>query len=151
MFSKATEYALRATIFIARKSDEDAKLSLDEVAKGINSPRSFTAKILQKLTTDNRIVSSMRGPNGGFFMTDKAKGLPARAILEVMQEDQVLEKCVLGLKQCSESKPCPMHAEYKSIKARLKTLFETTAIRHLADELDKNEGRAGVKMTILSQ
>lgn len=151
MFSKATEYALRATIFIARTSDEDNKLSLDEVAKGINSPPSFTAKILQKLTANNRVVSSTRGPNGGFFMTDKAKNLSARAILEAMEEDQVLEKCVLGLKQCSEARPCPMHAEYRSIKATLKKLFETTSIRQLADDLNKGEGRTGARKTILSQ
>ena len=84
-------------------------------------------------------------------MTGKAKDLPARAILEVMEEDQVLEKCVLGLKQCSEARPCPMHSEYKLIKARLKTLFENTAIRHLADELDKGEGRSGTRKIILSK
>ena len=30
MFSKATEYALRATIFIAQKSSEEKKLGLDD-------------------------------------------------------------------------------------------------------------------------
>ncbi|MBK6992081.1 MAG: Rrf2 family transcriptional regulator [Chitinophagaceae bacterium] len=50
MFSKATEYALRATIFIAQKSTEETKLSIDDIAKAIDSPKSFTAKILQQLT-----------------------------------------------------------------------------------------------------
>ena len=72
MFSKATEYALRATIFIARKGSVDKKLGIDEIAKGIGSPRYFTAKILQSLTADNRIVSSVRGPGGGFFITEKS-------------------------------------------------------------------------------
>lgn len=136
MFSKATEYALRAAIYIARESSEDNKLGLVEISRGINSPRSFTAKILQALTASNGMVSSTRGPNGGFYMTEKARRLPVRAILEAMKEDELLEKCVLGLKQCSEKKPCPMHSEYKLIKLQLKTLFETTTIQHLADELD---------------
>jgi len=35
MFSKSTEYALRATIFIAQKSSEEKKLGLDEISKAI--------------------------------------------------------------------------------------------------------------------
>ena len=32
MFSKATEYALRATIFIAQRSTEETKLSIDDIS-----------------------------------------------------------------------------------------------------------------------
>src|SRR5574343_65220 len=126
MFSKATEYALRATIYIARKSSEENKLGIDEIAKAINSPKSFTAKILQKLTANNGIISSVRGPGGGFYLSSKAQKRPVRDILHVMEEDGVLGKCVLGLKKCSEAMPCPMHAEDKGIKQQLIQLFEHT-------------------------
>ena len=76
MFSKATEYALRATIYIAKKSTEEKKLGIEEISRAIDSPQSFTAKILQALTKDNKVVSSVRGPNGGFFITEKTKKLP---------------------------------------------------------------------------
>jgi Rrf2 family protein len=142
MFSKATEYALRAAIYIAQKSSEDKKLSLDEIARGINSPKSFTAKTLQLLSAGNKIVHSKTGPNGGFYMTERARRLPARAILEAMHEDDLLEKCVLGLQQCSDKKPCPMHPEFKLIKSQLKALFENTTIQQLADELAKGENKA---------
>ena len=138
MFSKATEYALRAVIFIARKGSEDRKLGIDEIARGIGSPRHFTAKILQLLASDIRIVSSVRGPNGGFYITDKSKKLPVRAILIAMKEDEVLGKCVLGLKKCSEVKPCPMHAQYKTIKQQLISLFEDKSIESLAMEMSES-------------
>ncbi len=139
MFSKATEYALRATIFIAQKSTAENKISIGEIAKAIDSPQSFTAKILQALTKDNKVISSVRGPNGGFFITDKAKKLPVRSILQAMGEDNVLEKCVLGLKQCSEIQPCPMHLKYKSIKLQLIKLFETKTIRQLAEDIQNGQ------------
>ena len=41
MFSKATEYALRATIYIAQKSSAEKKLSIGEIAKAIDSPVPF--------------------------------------------------------------------------------------------------------------
>ena len=136
MFSKATEYALRATIFIAQKSTEETKLSIDDIAKAIDSPKSFTAKILQQLTKNNLVISSVRGPNGGFFITEKAKKNPVRSVLVAMGESEVLDKCVLGLNKCSEIKPCPMHVKYKVIKAQIVKLFESKTIQHLADEMD---------------
>ena len=139
MFSKATEYALRATIYIAKKSTEEKKLGIKEISRAIDSPQSFTAKILQALTKDNKVVSSVRGPNGGFFITEKTKKLPVRSILQAMGEDEVLEKCVLGLKMCSEIQPCPMHAQYKSIKQQLIKLFVTKTIQQLAADIKDGE------------
>jgi Rrf2 family transcriptional regulator, iron-sulfur cluster assembly transcription factor len=139
MFSKATEYALRATIYIAKKSSEEKKIGIEEIAKAIDSPKSFTAKILQELTKDNKVVSSSRGPNGGFYMTEKAKRLPVRAVLQAMGEDEVLEKCVLGLKLCSEVQPCPMHTQYKTIKQQLIKLFVLKTIQQLADATKDGE------------
>lgn len=135
MFSKATEYALRAVIFIAQKSSAENKLGLEEIARVIHSPKSFTAKILQQLTSGNKIVSSAKGPNGGFYISDKSKQLPIRAVLAVMREDVKHEKCVLGLKKCSELKPCPLHEQYKLIKPQLTHLFENKTIQNLADEI----------------
>ncbi len=139
MFSKATEYALRATIYIAQRSSEEKMIGLSEIAKAIDSPQSFTAKILQQLTSGNKIISSARGPNGGFYLSEKTKKLPVRAILKAMGEDEILEKCVLGLKLCSEKKPCPMHSRYKSVKKELIAMFETKTIQNLADEMNNRD------------
>ena len=135
MFLKTTEYALRAVIYIAQKSSQEKKLGLAEIAKAIDSPQSFTAKILQQLTSGNKIISSTRGPNGGFYISERSKRLPVYAILEAMGEDEILKKCVLGLKLCSEKKPCPMHHQYKLIKPQLIRMFETKTIKELADEI----------------
>ena len=71
MFSKSTEYALRATIFIARQSSIHKKVNIREIAEGIGAPKYFTAKILQQLSNKNvQIVSSISGPAGGFFIKE---------------------------------------------------------------------------------
>lgn len=132
MFSKTTEYALRATIFIAQKGTLEHKLGIEEISEAIDSPKSFTAKILQMLTRDNKVISSIRGPHGGFFITESAKLLPLRAIIDAMEGDNVLKKCVLGLNKCSEINPCPLHAEYKGIKENINRLFENKTIGETA-------------------
>ena len=143
MFSKATEYALRATIYIAQKSSDEKNVGLAEIARAIGSPQSFTAKILQLLTKNNKVISSVRGPNGGFYITAKAKKLPVRSVLEAMGEDEILEKCALGLKHCSEEQPCPMHAQYKSIKQQLIKLFESKTIQKLAEDISEGASFIG--------
>jgi Rrf2 family protein len=137
MFSKTTEYALRAVIHIAANSSEENKLSLDEISAAIDSPRSFTAKILQVLTGKRKLISSVRGPNGGFFITEKQLQLPIRFILHAMDEDKRLVRCVIGLQECSETRPCPLHSKYKSIKAQLISMFEDKTILQLVDEMGK--------------
>lgn len=139
MFSKTTEYALRATIFIAQKGTLDNKLGIREIAKAIDSPQSFTAKILQMLTKDNKVISSSKGPHGGFYITKASKKLPARTILEAVDDEKVLNQCILGLKKCNEKNPCPMHEDFKSIKGQLNKLFEKKTIGDLADKMNKDK------------
>lgn len=136
MFSKATEYALRAVIFIAQKSSEQQKLGLAEIADGIQSPQFFTAKILQKLTLNNQVISSVRGPNGGFFITESAKQKSVKSIVEVMGEGELFDKCVLGLNRCSEKNPCPMHDQYKPIRENFMYLFDHQTIEEMAHEMN---------------
>jgi Rrf2 family transcriptional regulator, iron-sulfur cluster assembly transcription factor len=137
MFSKTTEYALRAVIHIAANSSEERKLSLDEISTAIDSPRSFTAKILQVLTGKGKLISSVRGPSGGYYITEKQLQLPIRSILQAMDEDKRLVRCVIGLQECSETRPCPLHAKYKLIKAQLISMFDDKTIQQLVAEMEK--------------
>ncbi|HNR07529.1 MAG TPA: Rrf2 family transcriptional regulator [Saprospiraceae bacterium] len=138
MFSKSTEYALRAIIYLAQNSDPDHKIGLEELSKAIGSPRSFTAKIMQKLTKDQNLVSSVTGPGGGFYTNQESKTRSVFSVLELMGEETTITQCVLGLDQCSDQNPCPLHSTYKQIKPRLLEMFQGKSIQQLAKEL-KNE------------
>ena len=57
MFSKSCEYGIKATLFIAQKSQWNDRVSLKEIATAIDSPTAFTGKILQVLAKANIINS----------------------------------------------------------------------------------------------
>ncbi len=136
-------------LYILHKNQVKRKnLGIAEISKAIDSPKSFTAKILQLLAKNNKIISSSRGPKGGFYLSQQAGKLPVMAILEIMGEDEVLKKCVLGLQLCSEVKPCPMHVKYKSIKADLTELFNSRSIQQLASDIQCGEVFISSKMRI---
>ena len=71
MFSKACEYAIKASIYIARQSLQQKRVNVKEVSQSIDAPVAFTAKILQVLCREN-ILQSVRGQQGGFVF-DKTK------------------------------------------------------------------------------
>ncbi len=135
MFSKSTEYALRAIIYLAQKSSPDQKIGIMEVADAIGSPKSFTAKILQKLTKDNKLISSVTGPSGGFYLTEQAKKKSLLHVLNLLEDEGVITGCILGLKECSEINPCPMHSQYKKIKPLLLDMLDHKTIQQLASEM----------------
>lgn len=74
-----------------------------------------------------------------FNLRFKSKKLPVQAILKAMGEDEIFKKCVLGLKLCCETKPCPMHHQYKVIKEQLINLFDTRTIQHLANDINNGD------------
>jgi Rrf2 family iron-sulfur cluster assembly transcriptional regulator len=135
MFSKSTEYALRAIIYLAQKSSVDRKIGITELAEAIDSPKSFTAKILQKLTRGNKLISSVTGPAGGFYLTDQAKKKSLLHVLNLLEDEGIITGCILGLKECSEKNPCPMHDHYKLIKPQLLDMLDHKTILELASEM----------------
>lgn len=135
MFSKSTEYALRAIIYLAQKSSADHKIGITELSEAIDSPKSFTAKILQKLTKDNLLISSVTGPSGGFFLTDQSKKKSLLHVLTLLEDEGIITGCILGLKECSEKNPCPMHGEYKKIKPQLLDMLDNKTILELAKDM----------------
>lgn len=139
MFSKACEYGIRATLFIARESENQRRTSLKKIAKAINSPEAFTAKILQKLVQQD-IIESAKGPRGGFFIdTEKNKTVLAD-IVKAIDGDAIMTGCALGLDRCSEDHPCPLHYDFAEIRGSLKYMLENTTIPELTSRLDSGEG-----------
>jgi len=98
MFSKTCEYAIRAMIFIAKRSKAGEKAGIKEISKEIDSPESFIAKILQELSRKGLVLST-KGPNGGFFLDEKLLDGSLAAIVKSVDGEKIFSGCGLGLKQ----------------------------------------------------
>ncbi|MBC7383955.1 MAG: Rrf2 family transcriptional regulator [Bacteroidia bacterium] len=138
MFSKSCEYAIKAMIFVAQKSKTDLRVSVKEIAKGIDSPEHFIAKIMQDLSR-KKLVQSVKGPNGGFYMNKPDLKTSIADIVKAIDGDYMYTDCVLGLKACSEKNPCPVHFEYKEIKRRLIKMIESNTIGEFNEKLDSGK------------
>ena len=132
MFSKTCEYGIRATIFIASESYQNNRVGLRAIAEKIDSPEAFTAKILQILSKNN-IIRSIKGVGGGFEIPkEKMSQIKLSQIVTALDGDRVFTGCGLGLNQCSEDHPCPVHDKFKSIRNELAFMLENTNLEELA-------------------
>ncbi len=136
MFSKACQYGIKATIFIAVKSQEDKRVNVNEIAKEIDSPIAFTAKVLQKLTK-SKIINSIKGAAGGFeIKKDQLDKIMMSRIVTSIDGDAIYEGCGLGFGKCSEIKPCAVHFKFKKIREDLKEMLETTSLKALSNDIN---------------
>jgi Rrf2 family protein len=137
MFSKACEYAIRATIYIADQSNLDRRVSLKDIAKAIDSPEAFTAKIMQQLSRD-QIIDSIKGPSGGFSIDKKKiQTLRLSQIVQSIDGDSIYKGCGLGFKECSEKHPCSVHHKFKVVRDELRKMLENTTVKELSLNLEK--------------
>ena len=134
IFSKTCEYGIRAIFFIAHTTTAGGKVGIREIAAGIDSPEFFLGKILQDLSRKG-IIGSMKGPNGGFFISPEGLKRPLSDIVEAIDGDGLFRGCALGLKQCSEINPCPLHEEFKAIRTRIYEMLSTNTIDQFNQEL----------------
>ena len=135
MFSKACEYGIRASVFIAQNSEKDIRVSLKEIANATDSPVAFTAKILQKLAKNDILVSTT-GPAGGFQIENHLlHKITLLQIVEAIDGDTVYNGCGLGLKECNAKDPCPVHNHFISIRNDLKKMLQTTKLTELSNGL----------------
>ncbi|MET4080559.1 Rrf2 family protein [Pedobacter sp. UYP30] len=135
MFSKTCEYAMRAMIFIAQNAIDGSKVGVKAIASGIDSPEHFIAKILQDLGRKNMVQSS-KGPNGGFYLDERSSKISLAHVVKTIDGDKFFTGCGLGLNQCSESNPCPIHNQFKKIRQDTLTMLENARLDRLVKEMD---------------
>ncbi len=135
MFSKSCEYAIKAMILVAQKSKDGVRVSIKQIAEGIDAPEPFIAKILQDLGK-RKLINSVKGPNGGFYIDQFNSKCSVADVVKAIDGDGIYKDCVIGLKACSEKNPCPIHFEYKEIKKNLIMMLEDNTIADFNEKLD---------------
>lgn len=122
MISNTCKTAIKAVVFLCSRIDTDQKSGIKEVAAMIDANEHTVGKILQVLVKQN-IIRSLKGPSGGFYITKAQQGIPIIQIVEAMDGKEVFKSCGLGLSTCSETRPCPIHHQYKEGRDIVEKLF----------------------------
>lgn len=140
MLSNTCKYGIRAVVYIAMNVNGDEKIGIKQIAKELNIPTPFLGKILQQLAK-SKILSSTKGPHGGFGLAKKPENTSLMDIVEIIDGLEVFDLCLMGLKICNDSPEmkqfCPLHKKSDLIRTDLTKLFKNQSIGDLAFDINK--------------
>ena len=134
MLSNACQYAIRSVLYLSIHSDEKTRIGVKKVAAELETPQPFLAKLLQQLAKSN-LVSSIKGPNGGFYLTEKNSKNSLWDIVKCIDGVEKFETCFLGLSTCSDENPCPVHFIVSPFKDKLLNDFRDKTIAQFTEEI----------------
>ena len=128
--SKSFGYALRGILYIAKMQDENRKIQIDEIARSLSIPKHFLGKIMQSVVKEG-LLKSTKGPYGGFSLTNETLSTPLIKLVEITDGMEQFRVCVLKLKFCDGSNPCPLHHKMEQLRRNFLSVFSETTIDEL--------------------
>ncbi len=143
MFSASCHYGLQAMFYIALNSARDKNVELSEIAENQNIPKHFLSKILQ-LLVKNKLLISMRGPNGGFRLSRSPEKICLLDIVEAIDGLDIFNQCGIGFRECDDANPCPIHDEYKKSRETVFNLFKNKTLNGYAGDIEKGVNIVGL-------
>ena len=139
ILSKTCDYAMRAAFYIAAQQNRKY-VPIREMSEQLEISFHFLTKILQILTQKN-IMVSFKGPNGGVALAHAAESIMLTEIVKAIDGVKVYEECLLGLDQCGDENPCPLHNNWAGIRHQIKELFDHTSLADIAKKINSNDFR----------
>jgi Rrf2 family iron-sulfur cluster assembly transcriptional regulator len=124
------DYGIRSVLYLARQPFKKVSF-VNEISEEYKIPRSFLAKILQKLVKA-KIVRSYRGVKGGFSLAKQARDISVLEVLEAIEGKLALNICLSEKKKCGFLKNCPTHFLWRNVQSKLSELFKKANFEELA-------------------
>lgn len=137
IYTDSGKYAIRALTCMAGQEDRQNPVSAADVAAAENIPPFYLAKVLQDLARAD-LLNSVRGRGGGFVLKRAPEDIKVLDILESVEDIRRLTtECVLGLDECNDDVPCPLHETWKRFRENLLGDLDKLTLQDLVVELAK--------------
>ncbi|MCJ7449969.1 MAG: Rrf2 family transcriptional regulator [Bacteroidales bacterium] len=134
MLSNSCRYGIRAIIYLASLPQTKGKTGIKQIAKDLELPTPFLAKILQQLAKQ-KILNSTKGPHGGFSLLKDSKNITLLDIVKTIDGEEIFTNCIIHNETCSSvdrsKKSCPVHDDFSRVRTDLIKLFRNKTIYDL--------------------
>ena len=112
-----------------------------DIAEDEGIPRHYLAKILQQLA-GHGLVRSTKGPGGGFALARDPNDLTVQEVISVLEPGQATRSCILGLDECNDDAPCPLHDSWCELRDTFFIKLESMSLREMADVIVKKRNQS---------
>jgi Rrf2 family transcriptional regulator, iron-sulfur cluster assembly transcription factor len=124
------DYGIRSVLYLARQPYKKISF-VTEISEEYKIPRSFLAKILQKLVKA-KIVRSYRGVKGGFSLARQAKDISVLDVLEAIEGKLAMNICLADKKKCDFSRNCPIHSVWANAQSKVVEVLKKSNFEDLS-------------------
>jgi Rrf2 family protein len=149
ILSKSCIYGVQAAIYVASLPSNEY-VSIQEIAGKLNISFHFLTKVLQILT-QNGLMVSYRGPNGGIALAKPASTISLSDIIEAIDGNTIFTECLLGLPGCGHADPCPAHEQWTAMRGKLNALCKKTSLDSLAKKAKELNVRLAHPLTLVEE
>ena len=119
---RETDYAIRCVFYLCGLKGEGIAMG-DEISAAMEIPKSFTAKILQKLSRSG-IVTSFQGVKGGFKIAKEPDKISLLDVVVAIEGPLALNVCIDTEKACNLSMRCKIHPFWFQIRSGVEKVFQ---------------------------
>jgi len=129
--TRETDHAIKCILYLSHCPDKYVPVA--EIATKNVIPRSFLAKILQKLSKLG-VVESLQGNHGGFRLTRSPEKINVFEIFEAIQGAMIINECVVDQQFCNRVKFCSIHPIWQEIKRDIEDKLTQTNFLMLSQQ-----------------
>jgi Rrf2 family protein len=108
-------------------------VQIHEIAEKLAVPQHFLAKIMKRIA-DEGILTSTKGPYGGFSVNEKTLQTRIIDIVQITDGTDLIDNCVLSFRKCNAKNPCPLHTKMAKLKDGFVKSLSKATIGDLMDQ-----------------
>jgi len=136
VITRATEYAVRAIIFLAQQPKDGIVLKKD-ICRTQEVTPAFLTKIFQPLIKAG-IVNSQRGVGGGFLLAKDPSEVTMLDILEAEEGKLKLNHCLVDADFCQRDAYCSAHEVWHDAQREMAEVLKRYSIADLVRQENEN-------------
>lgn len=129
---RETDYAFRCLVRLAELEEESVE-SVKLIAAEESLPEPLLRKILQRLVKGG-IVASIKGRDGGFRLLREPSQITLLDVLESVQGQVVLNRCVRPGGCCENKKTCRLHRSIKKAQVHIDNVLTETTLQDFLED-----------------
>jgi Rrf2 family protein len=134
--TKTDDYAMRAMLHLACLPEGSTAMRL-EIARALDSPSSFMAKVLRRLV-HAKLLESTRGAHGGFSLARPTSEITFLEVLEAIEGPLHLVGQSSDESENAREAECPATAVWSLVEDGMRDILATTTLEDLVSARRRN-------------
>jgi Rrf2 family protein len=127
---RETDYAIRCLFYLSGKEDE--VVMVDEIAQEMRIPKTFLAKILQRLAKAGLVLSYV-GVKGGFYIAKNPEEISLYDVITAIEGPVAMNKCTVNKRSCSLSSRCKVHPIWVNVRREIEEVLRKNTFKTIRE------------------